>query len=69
MEKINKGRLKMTKLILRNASYNGLKNVQKDEVKLTAEYEKSVKEANKRIMDSRERYAAAYENAESYLGR
>lgn len=59
----------MPKLMLREASYTGVKNIQKRKIKSNEEHEKLVKESIERIEKGRTRYAAAYQNAETYLGR
>ena len=59
----------MAKLILTDACYNGLKNVQKCKSENKPEHEHLVKEANMQIEKNRNRYAAAYKNAVFYLGQ
>nr|WP_295300468.1 hypothetical protein [uncultured Blautia sp.] len=59
----------MAKLVLRESCYRGLKNVKKCATQNKPTHENLVKEANKRIEESRIRYAAAYKNAGSYLGQ
>lgn len=58
----------MKKLILRDACYNGIANVERQELKATDQHRILVKEANEKIEKSRIRYATAYKNAGSYLG-
>lgn len=59
----------MKKLVLREACYNGIKNVERREVKVTDQHKALAKEANQKIERSRVRYATAYKNASSYLGK
>lgn len=59
----------MKKLILREACYNGIGHVERQEVKATDYHKALVKEANDKIEKSRVRYATAYKNAGSYLGK
>lgn len=59
----------MAKLELREACYVGIENVQKCRGQYGEEHEKLVKEANRQIEESRIRYASAYKNAGSYLGK
>lgn len=59
----------MAKLVLRGACYNGLKNVEECKMQNEPQHEVLVKEANKRIEKNRIRYATAYKNAGSYLGK
>ena len=56
-------------VILTDACYNGLKNVQKCKSENKPEHEHLVKEANMQIEKNRNRYAAAYKNAGFYLGQ
>lgn len=69
MNVLEERRFVMAKLVLRESSYNGLQNVKKSAIKNKPEHENLVKQANKRIEESRIRYAAAYKNAGSYLGQ
>lgn len=55
--------------MLREASYTGVKNIQKRKIKSNKEHEKLVKESIERIEKGRTRYAVAYQNAKTYLGR
>jgi len=57
----------MAKLVLREACYEGIKNVKTKHLKATPEHKKMVVEANKRIEKNRLGYATAYRNAGSYL--
>ncbi len=59
----------MKKLVLRDACYNGIANVERKELKVTDQHKALVKEANQKIEKSRVRYATAYKNAGSYLGK
>lgn len=59
----------MAKLVLRDACYNGIKNVEERKIQNKPQHEALVKEANKRIEKNRIRYATAYKNASSYLGK
>lgn len=59
----------MKKLVLREACYKGINNVERQELKVTAQHKTLVKEANQKIEKSRVRYATAYKNAGSYLGK
>lgn len=58
----------MAKLILTDACYNGLKNVQKCKGKNKPEHEYLVKEANMQIRENMFRYMKVYNDAKSYLG-
>lgn len=62
-------RNEMAKLILRNACYTGINSAEKGEIKATKRHKELVNEANRKIEKSRIRYATAYKNAGSYLGR
>lgn len=57
----------MAKLVLRDACYKGIENVQTKQLKATPEHKQIVKESNKRIEKNRLGYATAYRNAGSYL--
>ncbi|MDD3279857.1 MAG: hypothetical protein PHG16_13440 [Lachnospiraceae bacterium] len=59
----------MAKLFLRDACYDGIKNVEERKMQNKPQHEALVKEANKRIEKNRIRYATAYKNAGSYLGK
>lgn len=59
----------MKKLVLREACYNGIDNVEKRELQTSLYHKDLVKEANEKIEKSRLRYATAYKNAGSYLGK
>lgn len=59
----------MKKLVLREACYKGIDNVERKELKVTDQHKALVKEANQKIEKSRVRYATAYKNAGSYLGK
>lgn len=59
----------MAKLVLRDSSYNGIKDIKKSKIQNTPLHRQYVKEANKRIEKNRIRYAAAYKNAGSYLAQ
>lgn len=59
----------MKKLVLRDACYDGIANVVRQELKVTDQHKALVKEANQKIEKSRVRYATAYKNAGSYLGK
>lgn len=57
----------MAKLILRDACYNGIKNIEEHKIQNKPQHEALVKEATQRIEKNRIRYATAYKNAGSYL--
>lgn len=54
-------------MVLRDASYNGIKDVKECKVRNTPQHEAFITEANKRIERNRIQYARAYRNAGSYL--
>ena len=59
----------MAKLVLRESSYTGIKNIKKCKISNSPEHEKLVKEAKERIEKNKTGYAAAYKNAGYYLGQ
>ena len=57
----------MAKLILRESSYNGLKNVEKAKMVTSQEHDMYVKEANSRIYKRHLEYMKAAKEAEKYF--
>ena len=55
------------KLKLRDACYKGIKGITKKEINQNESYREAVKEANRRIEESREQERRSWENASSYL--
>ena len=49
--------------------YYGVNNVTKKLMVSTKEYNEALKKANEKIKENQSRYATAYKNAGSYLGR
>lgn len=66
---VTERRFLMAKLVLREACYNGIKNIKKCESLNNPGHEMLVRKANKHIEENRIRHAAAYKNAGSYLGQ
>lgn len=56
----------MTKLILRESCFTGVKNVVIQEIKKTSIHKVLTRETNEQIKENRLKYAAAYHNAKSY---
>lgn len=59
----------MSTIKMLNACYSGVDNVTKKTIINTKEYSEALKKANEKIRDNQSRYATAYKNAGSYLGR
>jgi len=59
----------MVKIILSKAAQNGIQDVTERNMNQSDSYKKLVAEADRKIEESRYRYAVAYRKATTYLAR